>query len=414
MRVLFYGNNGNIGFRITQWLRSKGIDAHLFISRKENNPRSFPEWENPELKENYPEWMHLYDTPRFMPTKLFFDNIKDFAKGLVFIFSLHRLKRFKPRKSLRKKADSYDIILTTGTHIVEILYVDKPVIFLPIGRDMTQVPFQSESFQKELFSYLYRQRIGRVEKIITCQEDIIWAAKLLKVGNKISRLPGLFVDVHEIEKQTDREFFATIKQKYDRYDYVFLNTTRKNLDPNRVDYKGNDKLLYAYKKFIENQPEKKVIMLSGVHGHDVESYKNLVQKLNLEEHIEYLEHLSLPYLHAYFSLPNAIVFDQFTYNKNNLNGTQREALAFGKITVSSTDISSEIFQKAYGPGCPLMTASSAEEIFQAMLELSSLNKKELEKKAAEVRQWTFRYLHWESRIDELIAVLKETKDRFKK
>jgi len=411
MRVLFYGNSGNIGFRITQWLREVGIDAHLFISVGETNSRSLPEWENPELENNYPAWISVYKPPRFSPSILLFTSIKEFARGLFFFRKLHRLTRFKPTSKVLKQSKNFDIVLTTGTNVIEAMHFSKPVIYIPVGKDITQVPFLSGSFREELFSYLYRQRIKNISSIINSQKDIIWAARLLQVGNRITRLPGLFVDVYKTEKNINHDFFKEIKNKYKDYDFVFINTTRKNLVPDKVNYKGNDKLLKAYKKFVDTNKSKKVLMLSGIHGHNAERFKEMVKDLKLEQHIEYLEHLSLPFLHAYFSLPNAIVFDQFTYNKDNLNGTQRESLALGRITVSSTDPSTDSFREAYGEDCPMIHASTMEEIYQVMEKVISFSPDDLKRKEKEIRQWTIKNLHWENRIQEIIRLMKDTVNR---
>src|SRR6056297_2121730 len=414
MRVLFYGNNGNIGFRITQWLREKGIDAQLFISQDEVSSRNLPEWEDPALKNNYPDWIHVYKSPRFSPTLLLHSSFYEFLKGLFFFRKMHRLKNYKPAKSVLKQIDKHDIVITTGTNVVEVLYSSKPIIYIPIGRDITQVPFSADSFRDELFSYLYRHRIKRISSIISCQKDIVWAARLLQVGNRVKKIPGLFVDVYKNEKNINKEYLQEINKKYKGYDFVFLNTTRKNLDPSKVNYKGNDKLLRAYKMFIATNQSKKVVMLSGIHGHNVEKFKEMVEELNLEQHIEYLDHLSLPFLHAYFSLPNAIVFDQFTYNKDNLNGTQRESLALGRITVSSTNPSTETFQKAYGKDCPVFYAYSEEEIYQAMKQVASFSNDYLKQKEKEIKKWTYMNLHWENRIHELINLMDDTLKRCEK
>jgi len=80
MKVMFYGNAGNIGFRMVKWLRAKGHQAVLFIPRGETHERSLPEWEDPSLKSNYPEWIHEFEdtaydklnSPRWILSKIWF------------------------------------------------------------------------------------------------------------------------------------------------------------------------------------------------------------------------------------------------------------------------------------------------------------------------------------------------------
>ena len=340
-----------------------------------------PEWEDIHLKNGYPDWIIKF--PEFLPPYIY------------------------PGCKLRKLVRKFDLILTAGEHIIPVLKLNKPIVILPVGGDLTRLPFGNNTFMQEIHSYLFRKRINKAKYIITEQEDIAWASKLLGQGDKIIRFPFL-VDVHQLKENINHSLLDELKEKYKDLDGIIFHPTRKNLDPKRIDYKGNDKLLIAFKRFIEEHPEKQISMISGLHGRHADQYKAMVKRLELRKYVEFIDHLSLPDLHAYMALDHAVVFDQFTHNLNTLGGIQREAMAFGKPVVSSTDVNSPEFIAAYGKNCPLWPAFNEEEIYRCMEEIFSKSAGEWKKINHITLSWIEEHLHWDNRIDEFISILKRT------
>lgn len=379
MRILFIGNPGNTGFRFVRWLRERNVEAVLAIPSRLKGKRNLPEWEDVQLESSYPRWIVKFS---------------DFFLPYIY-----------PGFQLRKLAGNFDMILTAGEYIIPSLILNKPVAILPVGGDMTRLPFGSKSLKQEIHSLLFRKRIHKVSNIITEQEDIVWASKLLGQGDKVIRFPFL-VDVDQLQENVNHSLLNELKDRYNGLDGIVFHPTRKNLDPGRIDYKGNDKLLRAFKQFRADYPEKQVFMVSGLHGRHVARYREMVQELGIEKYVEFIDHLSLPDLHAYMSLDRVAVFDQFTHNLNTLSGIQREALTFGKPVVSSTDTNSREFIEAYGKGCPLWTAFNEEEIYHSMEQLFDKPAEEWTQISNSAFRWTEKYLHWENRIDEFIGILK--------
>ncbi|GEM_PF-1597746 len=339
MKILFVGNQGNTGYRIVKWLNQAGVDATLLFPYNFNHSRSFPEWEDPQLKGRYPSWILTYRETRW-----------------PYLFLNPKIK---------KMARQYDLILTTGFLVLPVLRVNKPVVFLPAGRDLSQMPFWSGKLVARLHGLLYSRRIHKVRAILSEQEDCVWSARLLGVGDRVYRFPFL-TDMDGIEQGINEDLRQQLLEKYRDYECIFFNPTRKNMDPGRMDYKGVDKLLMAYRRFMDLHPDKPVVMVSGLHGLHPEAFREKVRQLGLESYMEYTGHLTLPDLHAWLSLEKVVVFDQFSYNLNALGGLQREAMALGRLVVSSTDIRSREFVKAYGAGCPLIPAFDQGEIVAAM------------------------------------------------
>ena len=377
MKILFIGNQGNTGYRFVKWLRERGLDASLAIPKNSNLKRSLPEWQNPELKDGYPEW--------------------------IIPFRENRYPYFFPNSRLKKISHEYDILLTTGMYILPVLKLKKPVGFLPVGSDITQVPFASDSIIEEVFSFLFRRRIKNVARIFTEQKDCIWAARLLGQGQKVEKVP-FWVDVNEIKKNINKALLDQLKEKYSQYDWIFYNPSRKNLNPEKANYKGAEKLLHAYSRFIKDHPDEKVLLICGLHGDDVNVFKEKVDQLGLGDAVEFVEHMPLPDLHAYMSLENLIVFDQFTLDLTALGGVTREALSLGRITVTSTDVSASDFVEAYGKDCPLLPAFNEQQIYKRMEEIIATSP-EVDSKKQKIMNWAENHLHWEKRIDEFIWML---------
>jgi glycosyltransferase involved in cell wall biosynthesis len=378
MRILFVGNQGNTGYRFVKWLRSEGVDARLIFPANYRHQRSLPEWENPVLKGDYPEWIMTYQESRY--------------PYLI------------PNRRLKKEARQYDLVLTTGFHTLPALSLKKPVVLLPVGRELSQMPFWSDRLVQELHSYIYRRRAHRISLILTDQEDCLWAGRLLGLADRVIRYPFL-IDQQAIENNVNKALEGKLQERYGHYEAIFLHPTRKNMDSRRVDYKGGEKLLKAYRRFLDRNGTSKVLMVSGLHGLETDRFRAMAMDLQLEDHIQWVGHLSLPDLHAWFSLRNVAVFDQFGPNLNALSGIQREAMAFGRPVVSSTDTGSREFQQAYGPDCPMIPAFGEQEILEAMHRITNISGSPAEDDSSIRREWIRKYVDYRSRIDELVQML---------
>lgn len=381
MRVLFYGNQGNIGLRITRWLRARGIDAVLFLQNNYHNSRSKPEWEDPSLLRNYPSWIRKFNR-RFY-------------------------NRMLPEWQVLKEGNKRDIVITTGSYVINALVLNKPVVYIPVGSDLTQLPFSTASLRAEFASYIYRRRIKKVDRILTVQDDCVWATRFLGVHDKLVPYP-LPVDVEGIRARVDRELLVNLEKQYSKFDWVFLNPSRKNLDPNRVDYKGSEKFLQAFGELIRNNPDLNIKLVLGMHGLQTVEFQNNIEQLELTKYCDFVGHLSLPQLHAYMSLSNVVVFDQFiNFRSHNLGGIQREALSLGAITVTATDVNASDFVANFGPGCPILTAFQTEDIVKVMQQIIKFSYEKRQSIHTASQLWAYKYLHWENRIGELIGILEE-------
>jgi len=383
MRILFYGNQLK-HYYYAKWLRRRGHVCTLYLLDK-NDPYEVPEWDDPELKGNYPHWIKEH----YQPVRKIFNrcirgitNLKIGKYIPLPILEFINRDFHLPRK-IKKISKDYDLVFTSrDNNIVPALEFDIPIVFMPIGCDITQIPFKCSNMFEEVKSYIYRKKIHKVKRILIFQKDMYWASLLLKIKHKTVHYP-MIVDVDEINKLS-----ATIElKKYAKYNRVFLLPARKNIDANKVDYKGTEKFLRAYKRLDENTN-----LISVMHGHDTERVRKMILDMGIDcDFIE--ERLPLYKLTAYMKMDNCIVFDDFGFSKTHLTGVAREALSVGGIVVDSTKLD-----------CPVHTALSEEEIYNQMKYLIYADLKEHRKKSIE---WAYENLHWDNRIDELIDILEQ-------
>ena len=145
MRVLFYGNCGNMNLRMASWMREFGIDCTLYIPEKTLNLRSDPRWFSQDFFDHYPDWIKVIE--------------RKYINAIV------------PEKEVRVAQSEYDIIFTTGLHIISALALKIPVVFLPVGSDLSKAPFGLMDMDKMHFM-VYQKRLKKLEHVITHVDNV--------------------------------------------------------------------------------------------------------------------------------------------------------------------------------------------------------------------------------------------------
>jgi glycosyltransferase involved in cell wall biosynthesis len=380
MRVLFYGNQGNHGYRFVKALRAKGINAVLFMQENSVNNRSRPEWEDLSLKGNYPSW------------------IQTFKSGWGYNLAL-------PERKVVKASKECDVVITAGRYVVSALALKKPLVFLSVGGDLTQLPFAT-TMRAQWQAFIYRRRIRTISRIVTAQEDCTWAARFLRVYDKVVHFP-LPIDVDRISARVDHELLADLERRYRHYDWVFFNPSRKNLDSTKIDYKGSDKLLLAFRELVSSSPSLNIKLVFGMHGLHVSEFRDMVDRLKLTPYCDFVDQLSLPQLYAYMCLKQVVVFDHFGIVALALGGIIRDALSLGTLVVTSADINASHFLSLYGPECPIFPAFETEDIVDVTRKIIELPPERIQSIRKVSTSWAYKYFDWENRIDKLIEILEE-------
>ncbi len=387
MKVCFWGNQDNAGYRLCKWLRAKGVEAHLYMMQNGETSRSLPEAIDPGLKDGgYPEWIHQYNN--------------SIANILL------------PDRNVRRHIeDSYDVLVVSGSMGMMSAYkFEIPMICYSTGPSNQGVIKMwdhlgfSHKIKWSVVRFYTRMTVERCYKVLVHYDPEMYSlARLGQMGKQI--LFGFPEDVEGNRKRVDSGLLKQLNQKYSAFDKVFLWLGRicfvKKESPM---YKGTDKFLEGVERIIHQGHNIRVVI--GTHGHDWQLLQQMVEEKGLSEHFEWVQHMPYWKLQTYLSIENAVVFDELTDMNCVSSGMFRESLSVGAILVRS--YSPILTTAGYGPGCPVLHAETTDEVYERMREVLEWSSERFREEKARVNQWARRYLHWEVQIERLIDILQET------
>lgn len=369
LRVAFIGNQGNNAYRMCKWGRMLGVEARLFHCPSQyNRERSLPELVDPELASGYPDWIKVLET------KDYFDH------NPAAVASIN---------------STNDAIVTTGEYgIHQLRHFHGPVLaHLPVGGDVGVTPWRDFTLfptaEAQERQRLYLLSLGRYNVIVTANP--MTQAKLEHFG-----LKGRVVmwtspeDVISNREKVDRQVYAELVARYQETPRVFMWLSRLMLDKQRFANKAVDFFIKALARLLEERPDCPVRVIMGDHGPDREEARSLVERLGLGPRVEWVEHQPYTHLLAFLSLPNAVLFDELDPAGDWIGGIGRDALSVGCVTVKSNDPRRAAY--LYGPGCPVLHASSEEQCLQRMRQVLDDDFFQQQKKAT--LEWADKYMHY--------------------
>src|SRR5687768_3079888 len=241
MKVAFYGNVCNNFYNMAKALRKEmGIDAHLYLNHKADI-QNRPESDDPHLKDNYPDWIHLSKKWDYIPM----------------------LSRYD--KSFVNELNKYDVVFLSQLGVTLIPFIKKKTIFYVTGGDLTQIPFPAKFRHKfsniaerliwEYIGYMQRRGIRKVGKILT-QPFYPFANALKELNVDRSRVSKCYfpllldTDVFTRNENAERDIDQYNKALLKPFKFIILHPSRINLDESKAgidsgQWKGNDNLLKA-------------------------------------------------------------------------------------------------------------------------------------------------------------------------
>ena len=214
------------------------------------------------------------------------------------------------------------------------------------------------------------------------------------------------VDINRMKNNVDKVFLNSIKEKYSQYQLVFLLAARKIISPDHHTYKGVERFVYAFDRLLKKYPGINVKCISLSHGEENDKFEKLVDDLGLRSYFEYFPQLPLPKLHAFMSLDNMVVVDRFTHiNRGCFGGIGREAMSFGAMLLTCTDLGSGWFKKLHGGDCPVLTAYSEDEIYDHLERLLSMTRENTSRLRTDAINWSIKNLDYHCLIGKYVDVL---------
>ncbi|NLX99498.1 MAG: glycosyltransferase [Rhodopirellula sp.] len=386
MKVALVGNQDNIAYHLCKWMRKEGVDAHVFLIRRDRDMRSQPQLVDPQVAQIRPEWLHDYD-----------------EGGAMWLLR-------SPRRA-RRIEDAHDVVVTCGASglVVASHFRRAPVMHVTLGSEVSDFSQRLWKWNTPLawrgVSLLSRRGLRRARAIITTgYAPELAALRRLDCLAKV-RLWAMPADFDTNLGRIDQDLSARLRLRYDGCNKVFMWLSRLNfLDPSAHNYKAPEKFLEAFGQVIA-QGKWNVRAVIGDHGTDNEAFKTLVREQGLEDHIDFVPHLSFTELLTYANLPNAVVFDYITPRGGGLYGLDREALSVGAVLVKAID--PRIVGLLFGDGCPILSVTDAQSCRQAMTRLLECTQEQFETIRRDYALWARGHVHYVEPVRRFVRMLNE-------
>ncbi|GEM_PF-1935284 len=357
IKIGFFGNTCNNQYQTIKLLKSDDrFDLHLFIDNNSDS-QQLPESDDPELKGNYPDWIH-------------FGNYIS-IKSMLFPWNSLLTNEFK----------KCDIIIVSHFGPVFSNFSKKPTIFFPNGSDITVHPFAISFIN--LYYHTFKQKIGALFMSFWQRKGIrnsyeIWTQpfyqnlyglnKLKVPKSKISE--DHFPIIIDLKKNEMDAFELVEEARFlrSKYDFIIFHPSRIMLSENikmkrTAMWKANDILIEAYKIFIENNPEIKaiLILIDRPASYDKEKLRAIINNQGLNDKVIWLKPnngfgYSRKELAGLYSISDVVADD---FGIGGFGSIVVESLCFGINTL--TYIDNDIAKKMY-PWHPVLISKNPYEM----------------------------------------------------
>ena len=406
MKVHVYGNTLNSAYHLTRALRGKGIDAEMFLDQTNPFEQAYPWWDDPEMNENnLPSWIHYYKIfPFFLaPNKETKKMISDFAKC--------------------------DIALVSCYGPVLAMKAKVPFVFYSLGTDLNMI-----SYSKDIKAVLYnsqslKDKIRKLIKIIAFTP--LQRKAIIKYAERIIIYMGYqykpFIESYGLQHKTHKLCYPKdvlnygvfldedLYKRYKKYKVVFFMFSRHSWASVWNEYKGNDKFLRAFAKFVkEEQPNS--LLITSIKGIDVQQSREIVEKEGIGKYVEWVEDMPKYLLKNYQSLPNVVMVDNFWHDKWYIQFPEDKKypkVGFGFGCIESlaskrpliTAFKDQEFYNNEMP--PIFYAFSEEEIYERIKQAYSLSLNELKEYGEEGFNFAVKWHEQTNVIETHIKILKD-------
>jgi glycosyltransferase involved in cell wall biosynthesis len=396
MKVAFYGNNLNFGYFFVRMLRQQGLQAKLICPQYRYPQEQHSWWTDTAAR---PDW--IYPIPS------------------VPIGWLFPLTTFSTVRELYREFASYDLLLLAeeGPAVFSELARGPARLFVALGFDMTHLPFYLkhllavpgilrffghhlkwatqgdwsaayelgrffDRFPREIprrIMIQHRQRRGlkQCHRLVCGPHHIELLNRIGLDRDKVRFLP-LPMDT-EVLAEVEPDCVQKLRQAYSQDELVFFHPTRHYYlcQDNDIFLKGNDKLLRAFAQFMaESKKRVRLLLIRKGRKHDLRRSEQLVAALHMEHAVQWLPEMPNKALRAYYSLPQAVICDQFSPQLAVLGNIGREASYFGRPLITAFRPWNRL---RYGSDRPphILAAETTEQILAAMRRIEAMTTDQL-------------------------------------
>lgn len=287
MRVALYGNVCNNYYTLAKALRTKlNIDAHLYLNHKADI-QNRPESDDPALKNNYPDWIHLSKKWDYIPMLTRYD------------------------RTFVKELNKYDVVFLSQFGVTLAPFIKSKVIFYVTGGDLTQTPFPGKFAHKypnpimrliwEYVGLMQRRGIRHADRILSQPFfPFVNALNELKIDpSQVSKcyFPILLdTDAFRNNENAARDIDPYNKALLAPFKFIILHPSRINLDQSKGSmdsgqWKGNDNLFKALAICINKYKidDACIAMPERIFSPDIGRAKQIIDELGIESNVVWLK-----------------------------------------------------------------------------------------------------------------------------
>ena len=395
MKVAFYGNNLNLGYFFVRLLRQQGWQATLICPDYQYAQEQHDWWTDEAASS---EWIYRIPSApvgRFWPLTslpLVRDLYREFEDCKVLLLAEDGPALFSELPSGPAK-----ICVAFGADIVHYPFYLSDFLSPTRGfrfytqnlkwamrgdaRSAYQMLRSLDRFPRELprrAMVQRRQRRGlRQCRQIVCGPHHTPLLESIGVRREKLRFLPLPMDT-SVLSEVDESLVGRLRQEFADYDLLFLHPTRHYYlrEDTDVFLKDNDKLLYAFARFLrETQKRVKLLLVRKGREHDVRHSEKLVAELGIEHAVQWLPEMPNKALRSYYALPQVVVCDQYNPNLSVMGNIGREASYFGRPLITAFRPWNQL---RYGEDMPehVLSAETTEEILDAMRAVAAMTDEE--------------------------------------
>jgi glycosyltransferase involved in cell wall biosynthesis len=407
MKVAFYGNVVNHFYQTAKALREHSeIDAHLYLDAR-HHPLSMPESDDPELKDNYPHWIHKHSYLT--------------ASSVLMPW----------RSALARELAQFDIIIVSTLGPIFAQFTNKPYCFFvtagdsmitpfPIALQLRNIPLRIK-LGRVIASFWQRQGIRRATEI-WIQPFAPYVNGLKPLGIEQERmLPIYFPLIINMEKFKCDEKASdsqdeNIRKIVNNYKFVLFHPSRILIkaDPwlKAVgEWKQNELLFQGFAKFLQQSQSKDsvLVMIDSTLSPDLALAKEIIKDLGIEKNVLWIKPpRPMGFTHdeliQFYSIADVVADD---FGIGWFGSIALETLSISRPLISYID--EQVMQRLY-PWHPILSAKSPDEIARHLMDLYT-NTEYKSKIGNQGRQWIeeFHSTHNASKI--YVKRIKEVAER---
>ena len=381
MKIAHVLNMANNGYHMVKALRRNGVDADLIISSSDFG-MALPIWEENEIEEDpykvpFHKLIEKYELPPFVKVwsePAFTRPGEASTRTPKWLKILGKYPLTVP--DLYNISKKYDLLHLHPPSSIFLHYLNKTKIIHESGwiRKIMTINGATER--------MGRRSYERAEAVIWTNPDTYPLLEPLDI-KRLEFVPFVIdpdrYKPMKIEKSEELLFFHPTRQVWD--------------------VKGNDRLLKAFAKFIHSGYKAKLRLIDWGFEEDVELAKALISKENIGKYIEWRPPYSKPALIRAYNESTA-VFDQFLLGSG---GTACfESMSCEAPLVIHLNHWNE---KCFGEMPPPINASTTEEIYNAMVDLTD---PKLQRKLGSAgRNFTLKHNHPDRIAKQLMKIYEE-------